>query len=214
MYQNYSLIILAGGKGRRLGQEKAWVKFKGQTLLERAVSRLGSLTDQIKIVSAPGQKLPLGGTTGRLEIVEDVYPGKGPLVGIYSGLSACRGIGGFVTACDMPFVNLEFSRYLISLSPGFDVVIPVRGELQEPLHAFYSMQCIKTIGELIEKEDYKIDHLLQRVRTRYVESNDIERFDPAGNSFFNINTLQDLETAVKMASAPSEKQLIKKTEIA
>jgi hypothetical protein len=47
-----------------------------------------------------------------------------------------------------------------------------------------------------------------------VESNDIERFDPAGNSFFNINTLQDLETAVKMASAPSEKQLIKKTEIA
>lgn len=212
MYRNYSLIILAGGKGRRLGQEKAWVKIEGQTLLERAISRLGSLVNQIIIVSAPGQKLPLG-TSGGLEIVEDIYPGKGPLVGIYSGLKACRGEGGFVTACDMPFVNPEFVRYLISLSPGYDVVIPAYGELLEPLYAFYSTGCIKTIASLLEEGNYKIDRLLQKVRVRYVGESEIARFDTEHKSFFNINTLEDLEKAGRMASIPSEPQLITKTEI-
>ncbi len=211
--RNNSLIILAGGKGRRLGQEKAWVKLKGQTLLERSVSRLGYLVEQIIVVKAPGQKLPVDHIAGGLEVVEDIYPGKGPLVGIYSGLQACTGEGGFVTACDMPFVNPELARHIINLSPGYDVVIPAYGELLEPLHAYYSVSCLKTIAELVENENYKIRNLLKSVRVKYVEKDEICRFDPERVGFFNINTVEDFEKAIKMAAYPSEHQLITETEI-
>jgi molybdopterin-guanine dinucleotide biosynthesis protein A len=212
--RNNSLIILAGGKGRRLGQEKAWVELKGQTLLERGISRLGSLVSQIIVVSAPGQKLPVSRTLGGLEVVEDIYPGKGPLVGIYSGLKACIGEGGFVTACDMPFVNPEFARYIINLSPGYDVVIPTYGELREPLHAYYSVECIDAIAKLIDKGNYKVRNLLEQMRVRYIEKGEIDRFDPEHISFFNINTYEDLEKAGTMASSTSENQLITQMEIA
>ena len=198
---NISLIILAGGKGKRLGQEKAWVKFEGQTLLERSISRLGSLVSQVIVVRAPGQKLPVDCISGRLTVVDDLYLGKGPLVGIYSGLRVCAGGGGFVVACDMPFVNPGFVRYIIDLSPGFDVVIPRFGELLEPLHAFYSVRCIETIGEMIESGHTKARDLLKKVKVKYVEKDEILRLDPEKTSYFNINTKIDLNKAELIATS-------------
>ena len=190
-----SLIVLAGGKGSRLGQEKAWVRVENRTLLERSISRLGSVVNRIIVVRAPGQVLPPLSAGNHIKIVIDEYPNKGPLVGIYSGLKASGERGGLVTACDMPFVEPGLARHLISLSPGFDIVMPVRRAMYEPLFAFYSGRCIGLIGKMISEGSLKIDRLLDKVKVRLVEQEELDRYDAEGLSFFNINDRVDLEKA-------------------
>lgn len=197
---NNNLVILAGGKGSRLGREKAWVQINGQTLLERAIDKLGFLGKKIIIVRAPGQELPPFDITEDIEIVTDIYPGKGPLVGIYSGLVAGGADTSFVVACDMPFVNVDLARYMLSLSPDFDAVVPEYNNFLEPLHAVYSGKCTDLIRDLITRDEYKVDRLLDSARVRYVKENELNRFDPEHLSFFNINKLHDLHKAEEIAS--------------
>ncbi len=94
-------IVLAGGKNRRLGRSKALEAIGGKSLIERVVERLKSLTSQIIIVTSREQlDLPVARD---VEILVDIYPGKGPLGGIYTGLLTSRSSHNFVVACDMLF---------------------------------------------------------------------------------------------------------------
>jgi molybdopterin-guanine dinucleotide biosynthesis protein A len=186
-----SAVILAGGRSRRLGVDKALLKLDGEWLLERIANALARLSDDLFAVVDDLDKLG----HLRLRTVADARPGLGPLGGIYSGLLAMRHERGLFVACDMPLLNLNLLRYMVSLSSDFDVVIPRIGHNVEPLHAIYSKACVAPIAELLERGDLRIVHFFPRVRVRYVEQPEINAFDPKLWSFFNINTLADLESA-------------------
>lgn len=183
--------MLAGGKSLRLGRNKAIEEIGGERLIQRVIERLRLLGDDIIVVTSSTNQLPDLG----LRRVVDIYPGKGALGGIYSGLKESASFHSLVVACDMPFLNVALLRYLIELSPGFDVVIPRVGRLVEPLHAVYSKNCLAPIQAMLKKNNLKIDGLFDRVKVRYVEEAEIERFDPQRLSFFNINSEADLEHA-------------------
>lgn len=191
-------IILAGGKSLRLGRCKAMETICGKRLIKRVIERLKTLSSQILIVTSQEQyALPI---TREAEIVVDIYPGKGPLAGIYTGLLASELPYSIVVACDMPFLSVELLRYLIELSEGFDAVIPRSGEgMIEPLHAVYSRSCINTIRAELERDHLKISQLLDILRVRYVEREECQRFDPQLLSFFNVNSLADLKQATVIA---------------
>lgn len=190
-----SCIVLAGGEGKRLGTDKGLLRIGGRMLIEGIVEKMAQIGDEVIIVTNSPQKY------GHLEVrlVGDIYPGKGALGGIYSGLRAARSEYGLVVACDMPFLDLRLLRYMILLSPGQDVVIPRIGELTEPLHAIYSKQCLPPIGRLLSAGSLKIIDFFPEVRVRYVEEQEIKLFDPQCLSFFNINTPADLEKARSLA---------------
>lgn len=191
-------IVLAGGKNLRLGRYKALETVCGKTLIERVVERLRPLTDRILVVTSQEQ-LPL--TVTGVEVLVDVYPGRGPLGGIYTGLLASRSLYSVVAACDMPFLNTELLRYMIELSPDFDVVIPRLGEeMVEPLHAIYSRNCLDNMKTQLERNQLRINSLLNAVRVRYVERAECQRFDPQLLSFFNINYQSDLDRANMLAT--------------
>jgi len=191
-------IVLAGGKNLRLGRYKALETVCGKTLIERVVERLRPLTDRILVVTSQEQP-PL--TVAGVEVLVDVYPGRGPLGGIYTGLLASRSLYGVVAACDMPFLNTELLRYMIELSPDFDVVIPRLGEeMVEPLHAIYSRNCLDNMKTQLERNQLRINSLLNAVRVRYVERAECQRFDPQLLSFFNINYQSDLDRANMLAT--------------
>ena len=180
-------VVLAGGRSHRLGFDKALLRLGDETLLERAVRKVATLSDEVIVAGGP-LPYPLPGV--RLEA--DVYLGCGPLGGIHAGLAAAFNFHSLVVACDMPFLNLELLRYMVELAPGHDVVIPRLGIYLEPLHAIYSKDCLKPIERRIEAGNFKVSDFLSEVRVRYVERDEIERFDPEHLSFFNINTPQDL----------------------
>lgn len=191
-------IVLAGGKNLRLGRYKALETVCGKTLIERVVERLRPLTDRILVVTSQEQP-PL--TVTGVEVLVDVYPGRGPLGGIYTGLLASRSLYSVVAACDMPFLNTELLRYMIELSPDFDVVIPRLGEeMVEPLHAIYSRNCLDNMKTQLERNQLRINSLLNVVRVRYVERAECQRFDPQLLSFFNINYQSDLDRANMLAT--------------
>ena len=194
-----SFIVLAGGKGARLGRYKALETINNESLIQRVVSSLSFFNSDIIVVIAKGQHLPQFTSYPKLRIVTDAYAGKGPLVGIYTGLLASASSYNLVVACDMPFLDMDLLGYMFKISDGFDMVIPRVRSLWEPLHAVYSKSCLSAIKQLLEEGNYKIDRLLSLVKVRYVEAGEIDRFDPEHLSFFNINTKADLEAARRLA---------------
>ena len=196
-------IILAGGRSLRLGRRKAVETICGKSLLERAIEKLRTISSQILVVTSQEQPdLPVA---CEAEVVVDIYPGKGPLAGICTGLLASRFPYSIVVACDMPFLNVELLRYMIELSDGVDVVIPRSGKgMIEPLHAIYSRNCINTIRAQLERGHLKISQALDILRVRYVEQEECRKFDPQHLSFFNVNSMLDLKRAAAIATNVQE----------
>ena len=190
-----SCIVLAGGKGLRLGRDKALETIGNRSLLQRVVSTLGLFNGDVIIVSAREQSLLQSIDYPKLRIVTDIYPGKGTLGGIYTGLVVSDSLCNLVVACDMPFLNHDLLHYMIQLSPSFDVVVPRLGNMVEPLHAVYSKDCLVSVEYLLKQGNLSVTELFTLVRVRYVEAEEIDRFDPKHLSFFNINTEADLNTA-------------------
>lgn len=196
-------IILAGGRGGRLGRDKTLEKVGGHAMLQRVTDCLTSICDEIIVVIAQDQPEP--SVSAEAKVVVDLYMGKGSLGGIYTGLVASGSFHNLVVACDMPFLNPSLLRYLMKVSPGFDVVISRDGEGRlEPLHALYSRNCIDPIDQQLKQGNLKIDGFLNQVKVRYVEEEETSELDPHRLSFFNINTPADLEKAEAMLEQSNE----------
>jgi molybdopterin-guanine dinucleotide biosynthesis protein A len=198
-------IVLAGGKGLRLGRDKALETVDSQSLLQRVVTQLSSFSSEIIIVTAKGKSFPQFFRNPRFRIVADAYPGRGALVGLATGLAASRARYNLAVACDMPFLNQALLRYMLGLMAGFDLVVPRLAEMVEPLHAVYARSCLAPMERLLEQGDMRINALLGLVKVRYVEADEVDRFDPRHLSFFNVNTRADLERAQRLAKEISNR---------
>ena len=195
-------IILAGGRSSRLGREKLAEVIAGKSLIERAISSLSSLSQEILIVVSQQQarsSLSLY-TCAEAKTVVDLDSGRGSLIGIYTGLVHSANFLNLVVACDMPFLNLDLLRYMVNISPGFDVVIPRIGDQMEPLHAVYSRNCIGPMEKQIKQGNLKITGFFDSLKVKYVGKEELDRFDPERLSFFNINTEADLKKARVLAA--------------
>jgi len=186
---------LAGGKGSRLGRAKALEYVGHKRLIDRVIDALFQVTQEIHIVTSQGQLNSIISAKLNANTVVDLYPGKGALGGIYTGLMNATAYYSLFVACDMPFINHALVRYLASIAPGFDIVIPAFNGYFEPLHAIYSKDCLDEMKKLLDEDDLVIIDLLDAVKTRYVEMDEIKEFDPDLLSFFNINTKHDLVKA-------------------
>jgi molybdopterin-guanine dinucleotide biosynthesis protein A len=191
-----SCIVLAGGKSLRLGYDKVREVIGHHSLLEQVISCVSQLGEEIIVLSTNEPALE---PNDKLVVLKDIYPGKGPLGGIYTGLANSTSFCNLIVASDMPFLNRALLRYMIQLAADFDLVVPRVGDLVEPLHAVYTQNCFATIEHMVRQNELKVHCLLPRVNTRYVEAEEIERFDPRHLSFFNINTRADLEKAKELA---------------
>jgi molybdenum cofactor guanylyltransferase len=192
--KNVASIILAGGKSSRLGRDKASEVILGRSLLQRAVDKLDGLVEEHVIVTAQGQRLPDLEATARLRLVQDLYPGLGPLGGIYSGLSGMTGRYAITVACDMPLLQTALLEAMLTLLGSHDAVVPLN-RLPEPLCAIYSTTCLPAILDRINSGDLKMTGFYEAIDVLYVEPEEWRRFDPEGLSFLNLNTEEDLRRA-------------------
>ncbi len=187
-------VILAGGKGRRLGESKTRVEIGGQPLIERVLGVIEPLFDELLIVGGGQGTHDLG-----VRVEADIIPQKGSLGGIYSGLCYAASSQIFCFACDMPFLDAGLIEYMINNSAAYDVLIPrFAGELH-PLHTIYSQACQEPIRRQLDRHELKIVNFFPRVKVGYVEAGEISRINPGGYALFNINTHRDLSEARKIA---------------
>lgn len=183
-----SAIILAGGKSQRLGMDKALLELEGRPLIERVLSRLRRLSDDLIIVAK--DTTPYARLNARL--VSDIYPAQGPLIGLHAGLRAAHHPLALAVACDMPFLDLRLLRYMIVLGRGYDIVVPRIGGYLEPLHALYRAEsCLPAIEQALDEGRFRVISFFSHMRVRYVEEQEVNLFDPEHLSFLNINTPED-----------------------
>jgi molybdopterin-guanine dinucleotide biosynthesis protein A len=192
-------IILAGGKSSRLGRSKALQVIGGKSLIQWVVDHLTILSAEIIIATAHGEAIPCSSAV-KIKTVADIYPGKGPLGAIYSGLTASSSPQAIVVGCDTPFLSVSLLEYMTQICSTFDVVVLRIKKKVEPLCAVYSRNCLAPIQELLEQNELGINKLFSMVKVRYVEEDEINSFDPEHLSFFNINSQDDLERARKLAA--------------
>jgi len=200
-----SIILLAGGKSTRIGINKDKIKMKllGMTLIDYVISNIilvNGVSKKDIIIVGPKEKY-----IGYEMVVEDVYPHKGPLGGIFSGLKASNTFYNLVIGSDMPFVENMLVEYMIENSVNYDLVIPRYGNgLIEPLCAIYGKNCLKIIEKNIKNRKLTIRHIFPFLKIRWIEENEIKRFDPEMNSFFNINFKTDFFKAEMLSRKRSE----------
>lgn len=190
-----TVAILAGGESTRMGTDKTLECLLGRPLLAHVLAGLEGLGHEtILITNTPDQHAGLG-----LPMYEDAWPGRGALVGLYTALTYAICPYTLVVAADMPFLNRDLLDYMIGLAPGYDVVVPRLAAGLEGLHAVYSKRCREPVRARLEARRYKVTGFYEAVRVRYVDEPEIDRFDPAHHSFFNINTPDDLDSARRIA---------------
>jgi molybdopterin-guanine dinucleotide biosynthesis protein A len=192
-------IILAGGKSLRLGRSKALQVIGGKSLIQWVIDRLTILSTEIIIATAHGEAIPCSSAV-KIKTVADIYPGKGPLGGIYSGLKASSSSRAIVVGCDTPFLSVSLLEYMTQICSTFDTVVPRIKKKVEPLCAVYSKSCVAPIKGLLEQNELGIWKFFGMVKAKYVEEDEINRLDLEHLSFFNINSQADLERARKLAA--------------
>ena len=201
-----SCIALAGGKSTRLGRDKITEVIGGKTLLERVLTTLSLFKGEIIIVTSAHATLPPLNNYPQVKIVNDIYPDKGSLGGIYTGLLASKSDYNLVVAGDMPFLNTDLLRYMVDIAKGFDLVAFREDDRFEPLHAVYSKNCVAAIEQLLQRNNVRIIEILPLVNVRYLKPEEIERFDPRHLSFFNINTEAELREGIELARRKDTKR--------
>ncbi len=186
-------VILAGGSSRRMGRDKALLPLangsRGEArLIEIVYQRLAPLCDQMAVVAKDPERydfLPC-------MRVNDVLDGTGALVGIHAALTHCRTRGVFVVGCDMPRLQPALLQHIINLGARWQVVVPDLPSGLEPLHAWYSRDCLATIEAQLARGERKISRCFEQLQTRRLVRTEIRQFDPQMVSCTNVNTPDEL----------------------
>lgn len=189
-------VVQAGGKSTRMGgQPKALMQLGGRRVIERVVRALeGSVDDLLVVTNTPELYAFLG-----LAMVPDVYPDRGSLGGIYSGLKAAAGDAVFTVACDMPFLDRRVVRHVIDRAAAGDVVIPRVGDQLETLHAVYHKSCLPHIEARLLEGRLKIVDFFTEVRVVEIAEAEVARYADPAIVFMNVNTPDELERARALA---------------
>jgi molybdenum cofactor guanylyltransferase len=173
------------------GRPKGLMELGGRRLVERVLMALTPVVDDVLVVTNTPQLYAFLG----LPMVQDVYPDRGSLGGIYSGLRAAPGQAALTVACDMPFLHPEVLKLVAERSGEGDVVIPRVGDQLETLHAAYGKACLPHIEERLLAGKLKIIGFFEKVRVVEITEADVARFRDPRLVFMNVNTPEELDRA-------------------
>lgn len=195
-----TIAIQAGGQSSRIGQDKAFTRLAGKPLIEHVITKLYGLGDELLITTNNPEKYQYLG----LRTVPDRLPYTGAVIGLHSAISAASHEHVLSVACDMPFLNRNLLQHLIDLSTRADVVVPFYNGEFEPFHAVYSRKCAAAIESALAQKRMRMIGFYDQVSVHKVGDIEINSLDPAGLSFFNINTHNDLRLAEEIFEQQSE----------
>jgi len=184
-------IVLAGGRGLRLGEDKRAAKILGVPMVERAAALLDAVADDVVIVTRDEE-----GMRGQWHVIRDEEPDRGPLLGLLSGLRAVRHAHALVLPVDTPLVTAEFLAYLRDICAGWNIVVP-RWRRLEPLVGVYARSCIPHLEAAARSGRGSLGEFIRStpLAVRILGPEEIARFGDPRWLFLNVNRARDLEAA-------------------
>jgi molybdopterin-guanine dinucleotide biosynthesis protein A len=188
-------VILAGGRSSRMKYNKAFAQIGGQRVIDIIVNKFVSNFDETIIISNdPQEYISIG-----LPVYTDVYPRMGPISGIHAGLHYASYDKVFVIGCDMPFMNMDLVKYMLTLLGDHDTVIPEIDGFLQPISAAYRKTCLPIMTQCLEKELLKLVLVFRELDTVRLYEPELARFGNIAEMFMNVNDEQVLKLAREIA---------------
>lgn len=191
-----TVFVLAGGQSARMGRDKALLRLGGQTLLERALASAHRIAPRVAILgsrekyAAPGER-----------IIEDEFPGCGPLAGIHAALGTGETDLNVILSVDMPFVPLKFSTYLLERArsrPTALVTVPRIGGIVQGT----CIACRRSFRIVCENQLKlglcKVEDSIRLANPQYIEEQEIRARGIGPDVFRNLNTPEDVAEAQQL----------------
>jgi molybdopterin-guanine dinucleotide biosynthesis protein A len=197
-----SAIILAGGQSRRMGTPKAALRLGNSTILERLVTELRTIFEDILVVAAPASSedfpiehlLPTAPSSVRL--LRDRNAHEGPAVALGFGLAAASNDIAFACSCDLPLLRGTVVRALYGMLNGYEAVIPHIGGRPQPLCAVYRRSVTAMIESRLASGERRLTRIAATLRAYRPRELQLRAVDPDLGSFLNINTPEDYRRAL------------------
>ncbi|MEJ9079347.1 molybdenum cofactor guanylyltransferase [Gordonia malaquae] len=183
-------IVLAGGRSRRMGQDKAALEYEGVTMLTRITEAIGERCAPV-LVAAPeaSQAYRELSAESDLQWVTDEKDGSGPLGGLVAALRAAAAAGAdvaFVCATDMPLVKADLvDELLAGLTPSTDAVIAHDAQRDHPMAGVYRTSAADALAGLVDAGELRMLAALDAISTRRVGVSD-------PNWLTNVDAPEDL----------------------
>lgn len=187
--------VLAGGRSRRYGRDKAMELVAGVPMLHRAIHTLQAVMDDVVVISCNHADVPKG-----IRVLPDARPGHGPLGGLHTALleAVARELHGvLLLACDLPLVSGGVLGAIVaqaetSLEP-WAAAAPSRPGGVEPLCAVYGCAALPLVEERLDGPDLSMHSLFRALDGRELSlaSLGLDRDE----TFLNVNTPEDLVRA-------------------
>ena len=177
-----------------MGRDKALVPLLGKPMIVHVYERVKSLTHDVIVTTNRVLEYKFLG----LPLYQDEVVGRGALGGLHTALRAAKSPIVAVVACDMPFANPELisAAYTRLVNQDLDAVIPQTEYGFEPLHAVYRRHtCIQAVKWALDSGEWKVISWVKKVKTSYIEPQEIKDYDPEEIAFWNVNTEEDLRKA-------------------
>ncbi len=174
-----------------MGKDKALLQLQGRSLLDRSLELARSVADDVCIVGDPHKFSTYD------SVVQDVFPGRGPLGGIHAALRQSQTEWNLMLAVDLPFVESRFLSHLIACAreSAAMVIVPYGGGRWQPLCAIYRRRFGEIAEESLRKGENRIDALLDRVQTQIIHEEDILSMGFSTNMLRNLNTPAEWQAA-------------------
>ena len=156
MIEQYGAIILAGGQSSRMGKDKTSLEISGKSLVERILFELSPLVDEVVIIRAPEQTMPIipEELKDQIRVGWDSVKGRGPLQGIVDALPLLNSNIDkvFILTCDLPYITTEWLQTLKDvMTDEFDFVCTVENEIDNPLLAIYRRPVLEPASKLLSQ---------------------------------------------------------------
>lgn len=149
---NYILNILCGGKGERIGGNKAFYQFNGVPLIEHCINRLSPQGEIILSLDSAQNPMLAEYQKYGFPIVfdDDAFTGFGPMAGVLSGLEYCaqkfEAFKYIIAPCDMPHLPDDYAERLLSENNS----CYYKGERDYPLCAQLDKNAIAPLRSALE----------------------------------------------------------------
>jgi len=182
-------IILAGGQSKRMGTNKAFVRLNEKPLIDYSLDILREVTPHI-ILSVGSEPFRYK----NLPVVKDVYPGCGPMGGIYSALRYSNTDLNLVLSCDLPFVPADLLKFLTeeARNDDADVTLPVDEHgYWQTLCAVYRKSILPKMEEAVIQKNLKLKMIVSNVKSRIIPVGKTHKYYQS-DAFLNMNTPEDV----------------------
>jgi molybdopterin-guanine dinucleotide biosynthesis protein A len=196
-----SAVILAGGAGSRLGEEKSLIDFEGRPLIQWSMDKLARIVGDVVVVARnQEQASQLKCLFPESAITFDRISGYGPVAGLATGMEHTKGEYALAVGCDLPFLNTDVVNRLFELAQGYDAAVPTKEcGMMEPLHAVYKRERLLLACQTsIKRGERRIRSPLALLRVNCILMEQLLPLDPDLLTFFNLNTREDLEKARRL----------------